>query len=274
MKRLLIISASIVLAFALYTQAGPLVSTDFDSSEGWTEGGVTVSPNPAVGSWYSYSESVGGDNPAKVDLSGNGMDYEALPESGDGLLMSDRAGGTNIKDAVVGWPETTKSIIEFNVDMQVYKGSGSMGSIILKNTPYNGSTGVSNWIGGVMVTGSNGNIAYRDSGAWVTPEAGKFFFYPSGGVQAWGHLKIVADTSDEVYSVYGIKSGETEEATIIENIPFQHAAGDASVNSAQFYLGNSYSRAYWDNLEITAVPEPATLGLLALGSFAVIRKRK
>jgi hypothetical protein len=220
-----------------------LLSTSFDSNEGWTEGLVTVAPNPAVGSWYSYYYATSSALPCKVDLSGNGMDFSdpnnAMPSSGDGLLYSNRVGVTwaasNTDSSVSGWADNEGGpIVEVTVDMWMYKGSAV---VALKNSKTDITPGVC--LAAIIVSG--GDVGYLDAfGVWTYPESG----WHKAPIGRWDTVRLVADTLAQTYSVY---IGET---AIIENVPFPHTSGDGVVRSVMFNLGGPNSRAFWDNLRV------------------------
>jgi|WetSurMetagenome_2_1015567.scaffolds.fasta_scaffold227577_2 hypothetical protein len=81
----------------------------------------------------------------------------------------------------------------------------------------------------------------------------------------WHSFELIMDYANDTY--YGKVDGVS---TVTTNLGSQTNFSDADfrVTSAQ------YDVSYWDNLSVTATPEPTSLALLALGALAAARRRQ
>jgi hypothetical protein len=90
----------------------------------------------------------------------------------------------------------------------------------------------------------------------------------------WNTIRAVVDMDQGTWSMY-LTSGANAEITVFTDRAFR--TGDLSdVNAVGFYpqLPNTDHVVYLDNISLTRVPEPASLGLLGLGGLAMLIRRK
>jgi hypothetical protein len=103
--------------------------------------------------------------------------------------------------------------------------------------------------------GDNGfqfGLVVNSDGGWHQVDIGSWYW---GGEGADFSEHLVWD-----YSAY--KAPVTNWAQIIF---FQNSYSNSGMTSAIYYL---------DNLQLTGIPEPATMGLLGLGGLALLRRKK
>ncbi len=225
-----------------------IVSTGFDSYEGWQEQGVTNPPNPATGNWWSWGETTNSWNPLQIDTSFNGMQFEASPRNGDGLLYADRISSNSIiYDSAVDTPGD-KNIFIISFDLQVNKESGSYAIVACKNTNYTGSIGSSTYLCCIKIDGDSGNISYWNGSSYELPYSGTGLFKPVGNTQIWGRIQIILDTQNSVATISSLTYLTPEMATVAE-VPFTNLVGDNIMRSLWLATGPA-SRSYFDNLEI------------------------
>ncbi len=103
-------------------------------------------------------------------------------------------------------------------------------------------------------------------------------------------ISYAMDTTDAFHTYTVIMSGETVSlfmdgaADAVISIPFDHFEGDSQQNFIRLATTSNSGtadfdvRAFYYNLDGTAIPEPSTLGLLAMGAAAPLvytcRKRR
>ncbi len=256
MKAVHLLTASTgVLAFGAMTMATTILSQGFEESP--FTNGTEITNAEMVGD----DESVGGGwvfngdfRPPNVttDQAYSGTQSLRLrrPTTGDSSFLY----GQNTSVSV------TSGIVETSFYAYWVAGTSSVEFRLGTNL----STGVP--------TGNPGGSIGSGGGA-IT------FYTGTGGVQAgdvtetgWYGVKLVTDFDTSTFDVY-LDSGDgfTLIASDLSAGPLNNDAGNA-ISFKQRGGGNGYF--YLDDVSIIAVPEPATMGVLALGGGALMLARK
>lgn len=99
----------------------------------------------------------------------------------------------------------------------------------------------------------------------------------------WVKLEVVADrsqtTNNVTFTFSGLgTSGGSATETFVKSYNFGSGPGTSNVTHfsmvADWVTGAAAGSAYFDDVQIQAVPEPATMTLLALGALATRRRKK
>lgn len=166
--------------------------------------------------------------------------------------------------------QTSGEPIEISVDVYV---STNASAIWFYGSPAAGSLPASPRSFDVRLLGSKSNsgdfaggIQYRSGSTFTVIED---VFNPD----QWFNVVILADYDAGTYDVL------IEGNVVVQGAAFQHAAAKelGSVRLAglsdTLVTGGATEWAYFDNLKVTVIPEPASLALLGLGGLLMLRRR-
>lgn len=94
--------------------------------------------------------------------------------------------------------------------------------------------------------------------------------------QNWYDVKIVvtsvAGTNNDTADLYYKKASDSQWITVVQGLNTEH-----DLDGKVYYHGYNYNgvyMGYMDNVELSIVPEPATMLTLGLGSLLLVRKRR
>ncbi len=89
----------------------------------------------------------------------------------------------------------------------------------------------------------------------------------------WQHFKLVFDIAE--YKTIKVYADDEGDGTMELVAQMENLIGDMATGVTGFRWSNRDGAVTWniDNVAVNAVPEPATLGLLAIGGFIIRRKK-
>ena len=249
---------TIVLLVALLTgasaQAGVIAADDFSRAASGTLGSLPVS-NGGTYTWYEY------DPAGKVSIGSTGF-VSMYYASGSG---NDRCGaaidgldiGDFILEASLVYPNSGGAYYKKALDMKyraesldaAAKGNGMGGISYRINIGTDGAASLL-YGGSSPDTLATGNIGFA-------PAAGQFVDIKLA-IDGDEHEMYVKDPNTGVYG---------QVLSYTETVAGRRTSG---------YIGSGvwYNATGFDNIVISEVPEPATLGLLGLGGLAMLRRRR
>jgi hypothetical protein len=112
-----------------------------------------------------------------------------------------------------------------------------------------------------------GGIAYKMNGGYTNIKAGAL----SGILGTFNSLKIDYDTTDKTVNVFFNDVQIGTDLGMNSNVT---GAGDMTRVYVQAWSTNAASPVLIDDWSLTAVPEPATISLLAIGAASLLKRRK
>ena len=97
----------------------------------------------------------------------------------------------------------------------------------------------------------------------------------------WKGIRIVTDLSNDMIDLYGRSQSETSWTLMASGLDRGYPG--APISSVTFYTASAYSNTlgyggtkdvYVDDILVTWVPEPATVGLIAAGGLGMLLRRR
>lgn len=252
---LLTVALLVALLASAAAQAGVIAADDFSRPANGTLGGLPVS-NGGTYTWYEYDPasrvSIGSGGVVSMYYSGGGGGNDRCGAAIDGLDIGDF-----VLEASLVYPNGGSSYYRNNLEMKyraesldaAAKGIGMGGT---SYRIYIGTDGSAELVYGGTAPASlaTGNIGFA-------PAAGQFV-----------DIKLVIDGDDHEMYVKDPNTGVYGQVlSYTETVGGRRTTG---------YIGTGvwYNATGFDNIVISEIPEPATLGLLGLGGLAMLRRRR
>ena len=262
MKRaLLLLTIALV---ALPVSAATILATDFDAHATGTPTNASLDAVTTGGTWslggaVDLVKTVNDDGAGDRGLLlyeeliaretvhtnmtltlGSAIDFSGAGQSVTWSMDTTNYGNatTNVKNSIYEFKDSAGVIVaefRWRADVQTFQFGNANGDL------FEGWTQI-------------GVVSPYNSTAW-NPSALKAFSVTFSGTD-------VSVTMDGVSTIFAAKNATTDIQTLSMRI--QNTATVSKTNLG-FHI---------DNMEVTAVPEPATMGLLALGGIAMLKRRK
>ncbi len=261
------------IAFAAVAAAlvfGGHASADFLLTFGDNEGG-TNSPGQVVGGLTGSWELIGADN----TVTGSGLTVDVGGETGSGTGVIDLAGGT-LNFNTLGSRINT-DLYAGSPQSAVFNNPGSKdGAVGVK------ITGLTPGLYDVYVTARNTNVdpttadwdEYDVYAGAILAGATTFAFTPDQHMTNTEQSRFDADplsnawTAGDTYVAFQVQIAAGEALAI---------ATDGTIRKSDFPAGqkpdNDQLRGFLNTVEISLVPEPASLALIGLGGLVMLRRR-
>lgn len=280
---------ALLLALTLPSQAALLL---YEGFTGYTAGtnleNLAANANTtgiALTGGATYGNGSSGNQPDTLVITNTGMTFGSLVTSGGAITFGT---GTNV--ASIGTTSTTSGTTvwgSYLVSMSSTSSSGSDGMEVRLNTTSTSSSGDAYFRSGADARGASSaglGVGYDvnlTAGGTLTNGTNyiilsKFNFGPSGGASVWAlnstqFAAFVAADRDESFLT---SSNVTAFATDAQT-------GSFGWNGAFFEIVNQNVTGTLDEirfgeslLDVTPIPEPASLSLLGAGSLLFLRRRR
>lgn len=163
----------------------------------------------------------------------------------------------------------TAATTSFEFQYWVYRANNTDGSAVIQLDNSATILSAPNQRFGIFIQGTSGYIMQYSSGTWANAGLANI------PVNTWTRIRMEVDMTQGDYGAYNLYlmfEGQIESGPVTHTLT---AAGPSYINAVRFNpQGTAGGQICFDDISLTAIPEPATMSLLAAGSLlAILRKR-
>lgn len=270
-----------LLAALLCPLAAHAVVTSFETTDGAYANGTTVigvSDNKLGGTWTDLFNTVG--------TAGTINASNALPASGSLALGFTKSSNTSALGAAINAANTSSLFAQaftLNFSLNIGTISASTGSQVQLSLGQSTSSDGNHWTRFVY---NNGTLQLvTGTGAATSDTAVNLGSYTSfSPLGSYINVSISIDPATHKYTNVSIAGTATSQnltsAVLASNggtVPWTSSLGNPSASLLAFMGSNDTGTVYFDNISVSAIPEPGSFALLAggaIGFVAVSRRRR
>jgi len=171
---------------------------------------------------------------------------------------------------VDGCTATAVSSGTLDVKFKVYRPDSNTASIVSVGERMSLGTASDISCGISMIGGDT--LKINDNGAWTWVQNGDAIL--NGSVGEWMGFKMAIDVDAKTYDLYFSSDASDANMTLIYENAVISGWSSTSPNAILFLPSYAGGSTYVDDVVFSTIPEPATFGLLVMGTLAVIRRNK